>query len=157
MSLLSAIKSVTESAIIRFQHQKLQSGKPFPWQMACQVIKYSRPWMYHLAAIQQYDLFMEWVGERGKEAIWLMECVPRHQCDLHTWRSNGAYEHDCLDGSHDDVYGSDAVSSAWLTLYVLSHSREQNIYSHYTSFLHIDIAQVVEIRSHVRQELTYST
>ena len=39
----------------------------------------------------------------------------------------------------------------------LFFQREQNIYLHFMSFLHIDMAQAVEIISQIRPELAYST
>ena len=44
-----------------------------------------------------------------------------------------------------------------LNLYVLIFSENKNIYLHFMSFLHIDMAQVVDILPQVRQEHTYST
>ena len=37
------------------------------------------------------------------------------------------------------------------------HTKTQNMYIWFISFLGIDMTQVVEILPHVRQELTYST
>ena len=44
-----------------------------------------------------------------------------------------------------------------LTFYVLNCSEGKKIYSHFMSFHHIDMTQVVEILPQVRQELTYTT
>ena len=45
---------------------------------------------------------------------------------------------------------------AVLTLYVLNFRGNINIYLHFVSFQHIDMALVVEILPQIRQEATYS-
>ena len=57
-----------------------------------------------------------------------------------------------------DVKRNQRTPSHYLNPLRAKFSREnKNINLHLMSFLHIDMAQVVEILSHIRKELTYST
>ena len=56
----------------------------------------------------------------------------------------------------DSLWGSDGFTHL-NPLHAKISRGNKNIYLHFMSFLHIDMAQVVEILPQVRQELTYST